>query len=90
MAVLAALPEVRMFNVDVNPGHCENKRECLEVCPTDVFEMVRPVGVRNPFIRLKIRVHGGVVATAARAQDCIGCMACVEACPENAIVVTVA
>jgi NAD-dependent dihydropyrimidine dehydrogenase PreA subunit len=79
-----------VFDVIVRADRCENKKTCLEVCPTDVFEMVKPVGVRNPFIRLKIRVHGGVVASPIRENDCIGCMRCVEVCPEDAITVTAA
>jgi NAD-dependent dihydropyrimidine dehydrogenase PreA subunit len=75
------------YEVVVNPGRCENKRECLGICPTDVFEMVEP-RVGNLFIRLKIRVHGGVIAAPVREDACIGCMACVSACPEDAMTVT--
>ena len=75
------------WDVLVDPGSCENKRECLDVCPTGVFDMVAP-RVRNPLIRLKIKVHGGVISAPTREEDCIGCMACVTACPESAITVT--
>ncbi len=76
------------YRVVVDPGSCENKQECLDVCPTDVFDMVKP-RVSNLLLRLKIRVHGGVVAEPTREGQCIGCMACVTACPESAITVTV-
>jgi NAD-dependent dihydropyrimidine dehydrogenase PreA subunit len=75
------------FRVEVNPGRCENRRECLLICPTDVFEMTRPVSVRNPFVRMKILVHGGQIASPSREAQCIGCMACVVHCPEGAITV---
>ena len=75
------------YRVVVDPGRCENKQECLDVCPTDVFDMVKP-RVGNLLLRLKIRVHGGLVAEGTRESQCIGCMACVSACPENAITVT--
>lgn len=75
------------YRVVVDPGRCENKQQCLEACPTDVFDMVKP-RVSNLLIRLKIRVHGGVIAEPVREAQCIGCMACVTACPENAITVT--
>jgi NAD-dependent dihydropyrimidine dehydrogenase PreA subunit len=75
------------YQVFVDPAHCENKRECIEVCPTDVFEMIRPE-VSGLLLRLKIRLHGGVIAAPVREADCIGCMACVTACPESAIAVT--
>jgi 4Fe-4S ferredoxin len=75
------------YDVFVDPGRCENKQQCLDVCPTDVFDMVKP-RVGNLLIRLKIRVHGGVIAAPVRESQCIGCMACVTACPEDAITVT--
>lgn len=76
-----------MYRVTVNPNRCENKQTCLDVCPTDVFELRRPEGIRNPFVRLKILAHGNRIAYAAREADCIGCLKCVEVCPEVAIVV---
>lgn len=78
-----------MFLVQVDPTRCENEQDCLEACPTNVLEMVRPQGLRNPFIRLKVRFHGGLVAVPLREDDCVGCMKCVEACPKSAIKVTV-
>lgn len=75
------------YRVKVQASRCENKRECVALCLTDVFEMAPPKGVANPLTRLKIRLHGGQVATAARASDCVCCMACVAACPEQAITV---
>jgi NAD-dependent dihydropyrimidine dehydrogenase PreA subunit len=76
------------FTVTVKPSKCENKQDCVDVCPTNVFDLVKPAGIANPFVRLKIRVHGGLIASAAREEDCTGCMACIPACPESAITVT--
>lgn len=76
------------FKVAVSAWKCENRQTCLEVCPTNVLEMVTPAGVGNPLLLLKIRIHGGLIAGASREADCIGCMACVDACPEHAIRVT--
>ena len=73
------------YAVRINPSRCENKQDCRAVCPTEVFDMVKPTGIGNPFMRLKIAVHGGLIASATREADCIGCMACVNACPEHAI-----
>ena len=75
------------YSVRINLNHCENKQECMEVCPTSVFDMVKPPPGLGLISRLKIRVHGGLVAQAAREADCIGCMACVTVCPEHAIAV---
>ena len=72
------------FVVSVDPWRCENERDCLEVCPVGVFEMERPT-TSNPVVRLKVRLHGGMVASPARQTDCIGCMACVVSCPEDAV-----
>ena len=75
------------FRVTVLASRCENKQRCLDVCPTEVFDMVNPTGISNPITWLKIRVHGGLVAVPSRESDCVGCMACVRACPEDAITV---
>ena len=75
------------FRVRVNPGRCENRQECLLICPTDVFEMTRPAGIWNPLTRMKVLAHGGRIANPAREAQCIGCMACVSQCPEGAITV---
>ena len=69
----------------VNDHACEGKQTCVEVCPTDVFEMQK-TKVKHPLFRLKIIVHGGVQAVPVN-DACIGCMECVSACPESAIVV---
>jgi 4Fe-4S ferredoxin len=73
----------------VDHGRCEAKRDCVRVCPYDVFEL----GVLSPeerkklsFVgKLKALGHGGRQAFAVRAQACHGCGLCVEACPEKAI-----
>ena len=79
------MPMSAAYSVQINLNRCENKQECVAVCPTNVFDMVKPPPALSLISRLKIRVHGGLVASAAREPDCIGCMACVNACPEHAI-----
>lgn len=74
-----------MFRVQVDPFRCENKQDCLEACPANVFEMARPDRTNNLMVRLKIRFHGGLIAVPVREADCVGCMKCVEACPKGAI-----
>ena len=75
--------------VGVNYHACEGKQTCIDVCPTDVFEMQK-TRVKNPLFRLKIIVHGGMQAVPANEDACIGCMECVTACPEAAIAVQAA
>ncbi|MFZ5477349.1 MAG: 4Fe-4S dicluster domain-containing protein [Myxococcota bacterium] len=74
------------WQVTVSEARCENRRDCVRVCPERVFEMRRP-RIRNPLLWLKMKAHGGLQAFPARADACTGCMACVSACPEQAIVV---
>ena len=73
----------------IDRRRCEGKRDCVEVCPYDVFEMralteaeKAPLG---PFGRFRLFVHGGQQAFAVRADACHGCGRCVSACPEKAI-----
>jgi len=80
------------------PGHlvpridrnkCEGKRDCLDVCPYQVFEIrhieardLRGLSLKG---RLKSLVHGGLSAYTPRAHVCQACGLCVVACPEGAI-----
>lgn len=73
-----------LWQVTVSAARCENRRDCLRVCPEGVFEMRRP-RIRNPLLWLKMKVHGGVQAFPESADACTGCMACVAVCPERAI-----
>lgn len=75
-----------MWSVHINHHACEGRKTCLEVCPTDVFDF-KKTEVRNPLFWLKTKVHGGMQAFVVNENGCIGCMKCVIACPEVAIVV---
>ena len=48
---------------------------------------MRSSTVRHPLFWLKIKAHGVRQAVPVREEACIGCMVCVTACPELAIVV---
>jgi NAD-dependent dihydropyrimidine dehydrogenase PreA subunit len=77
------------FHPQVNRARCEGKRDCVDVCPYDVFE-VRTVDEAEyralPFgARLKLWVHGKQTAYTPRAAACQACGLCVVACPEKAI-----
>jgi NAD-dependent dihydropyrimidine dehydrogenase PreA subunit len=73
----------------IDHARCEAKRDCVAVCPVDVFE-VRRID-QSDFDRLgalgklKSRAHRRMTAYAVRADDCEACGHCVTACPEHAI-----
>lgn len=73
----------------VNRAKCEGKRDCVAVCPYDVFEVRRmddadfeTLGVLG---KLKSLAHRRQTAYTPRAADCRACGKCVTACPEQAI-----
>ena len=73
----------------IDRNRCEGKRDCVEVCPYDVFE----IGTISSDERrrltwigwLKALAHGGKQAFAVGANACHACGLCVESCPEKAI-----
>ncbi|MGA9526128.1 MAG: 4Fe-4S dicluster domain-containing protein [Myxococcaceae bacterium] len=73
----------------VNRGRCEGKKDCVVVCPYDVFE-VRTMedadfAALGFLQKLKSRAHGRQTAYTPRADACRACGLCVVACPEKAI-----
>ena len=73
----------------VDRTRCEGKRDCVEVCPYDVFEVRRiddaDYAALGFLTRLKVRAHRMQSAYTPRAVDCRACGLCVVACPEHAI-----
>lgn len=60
-----------MPNVFVDHDVCEGNGLCVEACPVEVYDLVE--------------VRGETKAQPTRGNDCILCMACVNACPTSAI-----
>jgi len=77
------------WRVVVDHARCEGKRDCLEVCPYDVFEVRRiddaDFRALSWLARLKVAVHRMQSAYTPRADACQACGLCVVACPEGAI-----
>jgi NAD-dependent dihydropyrimidine dehydrogenase PreA subunit len=73
----------------VDRNRCEGARDCVVVCPYDVFEVRKlteeeRVGM-SLIGTLKSMVHGYQQAIVVKPQDCHACGLCVKACPERAI-----
>ena len=62
-----------MPNVFVDHEVCEGHGLCADVCPVEAYDLVE--------------IKGETKAQPTRANDCILCMACVNACPVAAITV---
>jgi NAD-dependent dihydropyrimidine dehydrogenase PreA subunit len=77
------------FAPRVDRARCEGKRDCVDVCPYDVFEVRRIADADFEQLgfmaRLKSRVHGRLTAYTPKADQCRACGLCVVACPEHAI-----
>jgi len=74
----------------VDRNRCEAKNDCVEVCPYDVFEIQDlSSGDKSTLSllgRIKAWVHGNRQAFVVHPEACRACQLCVEACPEDALV----
>jgi NAD-dependent dihydropyrimidine dehydrogenase PreA subunit len=73
----------------VDRSRCEGKAKCVEVCPYQVFEVLRIEDAHfaklGMFAKLKSIAHGRKTAYTPRASACQACGKSVAACPEKAI-----
>jgi NAD-dependent dihydropyrimidine dehydrogenase PreA subunit len=73
----------------VDHARCEGKRDCIDVCPNDVFEVRRmdeqDYTKLSRFEKLRVIAHKRQTAYPVRMDDCRACGLCVVACPEKAI-----
>jgi NAD-dependent dihydropyrimidine dehydrogenase PreA subunit len=73
----------------IDPMRCEAKRDCVEVCPYEVFEVRRidqaDFDALSILGKLRSLVHGRQRAYTPHAAKCQSCGLCVVACPEGAI-----
>ena len=73
----------------VDRSRCEADRDCVDVCPNDVFEIRRmeaddfaSLGLAT---KMKVIAHRRLTATTPRATACRACGLCVVSCPQHAI-----
>lgn len=82
-------PEAGELKPIIDQSRCEGKKDCVEVCPHNVFEVRKLTAAEKKNFsligRLKLAAHGSQQAFAVRAADCHSCGLCVQACPEKAI-----
>jgi NAD-dependent dihydropyrimidine dehydrogenase PreA subunit len=73
----------------IDRARCQGKRDCVEVCPYDVFEVRRiddaDFAALGLLGKLSSMAHGRKTAYTPRASVCQACGLCVVACPEKAI-----
>jgi NAD-dependent dihydropyrimidine dehydrogenase PreA subunit len=73
----------------VDRTRCEAERDCVDVCPNDVFEIRRmdPVdfAALGLLTKAKVVAHRRLTAYTPQAADCRACGLCVVACPKDAI-----
>jgi 4Fe-4S ferredoxin len=73
----------------VDPTRCEAERDCVDVCPNDVFEVRRmdtdDFAALGLGTKVKVLVHSRLTAYTPNADACRACGLCVVACPKDAI-----
>ena len=73
----------------IDRNRCEGKKDCVDVCPYQVFEIQTLTAAEKAGLsfvgKLKAFAHGNKQAFAVRADQCHACGLCVAACPEKAI-----
>jgi len=75
------------FAVAIDRARCDGEAKCFRLCPVRVFSLERPAPDLGWVKRAKVVLHGGRLAVVVNPSACIGCMACVEACPDRAVYV---
>jgi NAD-dependent dihydropyrimidine dehydrogenase PreA subunit len=74
----------------IERNRCEGKEDCAIVCPYDVFEMgtlsEQDRASLSLLGKVKAWAHGNRQAFIVKLLDCHACNLCVEACPEDALV----
>jgi NAD-dependent dihydropyrimidine dehydrogenase PreA subunit len=77
------------FTPVVDRTRCEAERDCVDVCPNDVFQIRRmdpdDFAALGLLTKAKVVAHRRLTAYTPHAADCRACGLCVVACPKDAI-----
>ena len=65
---------VKTEYLDIDTAKCTACGKCIEECSQQILKLV---GIKFIINHRHIKV--------ARPEECIGCLSCLEVCPENAI-----
>jgi NAD-dependent dihydropyrimidine dehydrogenase PreA subunit len=78
----------------VDRTRCEAERDCVDVCPNDVFEVRRidpdDFGALGFTTKVRVLAHRRLTAYTPNAAACRACGLCVVACPKDAISIVAA
>ena len=81
--------EAGRFRPEIDRNRCEGEKECVAVCPYDVFTMGTLAKDARAGLTLRGKLKGFAhrwqQAFTTNAQACHACGLCVAACPEKAI-----
>ena len=73
----------------VDRTRCEAERDCVDVCPNDVFEIRRmdpdDFALLGLGTKVKVIAHRRLTAYTPQADACRACGLCVVSCPKDAI-----
>jgi len=64
-----------MFAINIDLAKCEGCGDCVEICPSEILAVMEEGDKKFA------KVTGS-------EDDCIGCMACEDACEDGALTVT--
>ncbi|MFX0133693.1 MAG: 4Fe-4S dicluster domain-containing protein [Candidatus Hodarchaeota archaeon] len=83
------IEEIPKVKIKVSEKKCPTPfmcQKCLNICPTGVFMVIaNPMKTTTKYVPIDEKEIGSYMLMAPMASKCIGCMKCVDICPNQAI-----